>query len=249
MEAAGDHRNERKSVNALCDFGRSVLYEVSGPFCPLATSSKEARSMKLYNEDNPAPNPRKVRVFLAEKGLTIPIEHGRLMRREHKAPEFMKKNSLGQVPVLELDDGTCVSESLAICRYLEELHPEPRLFGRDPLERAKTEMWIRRAEFRLWGPMGQVWINADRRTAAVNPNQFKDYGEHSRKVVFNAMRFFDRDLADGRPYLVDSYFSMADIVLLCGIDFARFVELAMPEDAPHLRAWHARVSARPGAAA
>lgn len=205
--------------------------------------------MKLYNEDNPAPNPRKVRIFLAEKGLTVPMEHVRMMKREHKAPEFLKKNSLGQVPVLELDDGTYLSESLAICRYLEELNPSPPLFGRDALERARTEMWIRRSEFRLWSPMGQVWINADPRTAAVNPNQFKDYGEHSKKVVANAMRWIDRELGDGREFLVDRYFSMADIVLLCGIDFAKFVNMEMPEDTAHLRAWHARVSARPSASA
>jgi glutathione S-transferase len=205
--------------------------------------------MKLYNEDNPAPNPRKVRIFLAEKGLNVPMERVRMMKREHKAPDFLKKNSLGQVPVLELDDGTCIAESLAICRYLEELNPAPALFGRTPLERAHTEMWVRRAEFRLWSPMGQVWINADPRTAAVNPNQFKDYGEHSKKVVANAMRWVDRELADGREFLVDSYFSMADIVLLCGVDFSKFVNMEMPEDAPHLRAWHARVSARPSASA
>jgi glutathione S-transferase len=205
--------------------------------------------MKLYNEDNPAPNPRKVRIFLAEKGLNVPMERVRMMKREHKAPEFLKKNSLGQVPVLELDDGTCLSESLAICRYLEELNPTPALFGRNPLERAKTEMWIRRAEFRLWSPMGQVWINADPRTAAVNPNQFKDYGEHSKKVVANAMRWIDRELGDGREFLVDGTFSMADIVLLCGVDFSKFVNMDMPEDAPNLKAWHARVSARPSAAA
>jgi len=205
--------------------------------------------MKLYNEDNPAPNPRKVRIFLAEKGLSVPMERVRMMKREHKAPEFIKKNSLGQVPVLELDDGTCISESLAICRYLEELKPAPALFGRNPVERARTEMWIRRAEFRLWSPMGQVWINADPRTAAVNPNQFKDYGEHSKKVVANAMRWIDRELADGREFLVDGYFSMADIVLLCGVDFSKFVNMEMPEDASHLRAWHARVSARPSASA
>jgi glutathione S-transferase len=201
--------------------------------------------MRLYNEDNPAPNPRKVRIFLAEKGIAVPMERVRMMRREHKAPEFMKKNSLGQVPVLELDDGTCISESLAICRYLEELHPTPTLFGRDPVERAKTEMWIRRAEFRLWNPMGQVWINADARTAQVNPNQFKDYGEHSRKVVANAMKWIDRELSDGREFLAGASYSMADIVLLCGVDFAKFVNMDMPEDATHLRAWHARVSARP----
>ena len=203
--------------------------------------------MKLYDENMPAPNPRKVRIFLAEKGVTVPLERVRMMRREHKAPEFLKKNSLGQLPVLELDDGTCISESLAICRYFEELHPEPALFGANPIERAQIEMWVRRAEFRLWNPMSQVWINADPRTAAVNPNQFKDYGEHNRKVVARAMTWIDGELADGREWLAGDRFSMADIVLLCGIDFARFVEMDMPEDATHLRAWHARVSARPSA--
>lgn len=205
--------------------------------------------MKLYDENMPAPNPRKVRMFLAEKGIAVPLERVRMMKREHKAPEFLAKNSLGQLPVLELDDGTCISESLAICRYFEELHPEPALFGSNPLERAQIEMWIRRAEFRLWNPMSQVWINADPRTAVVNPNQFKDYGEHNRKIVARAMTWIDSELADGRDFLAGDSFSMADIVLLCGIDFAKFVDMDMPDDARHLRAWHARVSARPSAAA
>src|SRR5580698_7312019 len=115
-------------------------------------------AMKLYDENMPAPNPRKVRIFLAEKGVAVPLERVRMMKREHKAPEFLQKNSLGQLPVLELDDGTCISESLAICRYFEELHPEPNLFGANAIERAQIEMWVRRAEFRLWNPMGQVWI-------------------------------------------------------------------------------------------
>jgi glutathione S-transferase len=203
--------------------------------------------VKLYDENNPAPNPRKVRIFLAEKGLSVPMERVRIMRREQKAPEYLKKNRLGQVPALELDDGTVITESLAICRYFEDLNPEPPLFGRDALERAKVEMWLRRAEFRLWNPLTQVWINADPRTAPVNPNQFKDFGEHSKKLVAGAMRWFDGELADGRPFLAGAHYSMADIVLLCGIDFAKFVNMDMPEDAPHLHVWHARVSARPSA--
>ena len=205
--------------------------------------------MKLYDENMPAPNPRKVRIFLAEKGVSVPLERVRLMKREHKAPEFLKKNSLGQLPVLELDDGTYISELLAICRYFEELHPAPALFGSTARERAETEMWVRRVEFRLWNPMGQVWINADPRTAAVNPNQFKEYGEHNRKVVARAMTWIDSELSDGREFVAGDRFSMADIVLLCGIDFARFVEMDMPDNAMHLRAWHTRVSARPSAGA
>jgi glutathione S-transferase len=205
--------------------------------------------MKLYTENYPAPNPRKVHIYLAEKGLTLDRVHTKMAERQHKAPEFLKKNSLGQVPVLETDDGKFISESLAICRYLEAFHPAPPMFGRDPFDAAMVEMWIRRAEFRLWNPMGQVWINADARTAIVNPNQFKDYGEHSKKVLANAMKWIDRELGDGREFLAGANYTMADIVLLCGIDFAKFIHQDMPEDAPNLRAWHARVSARPSARA
>jgi glutathione S-transferase len=205
--------------------------------------------VKLYTENYPAPNPRKVHIYLAEKGLTLERVHTKMQERQHKAPDFLKKNSLGQVPVLEIDDGKFISESVAICRYLEALHPAPPMFGRDPYDAAMVEMWIRRAEFRLWNPMGQVWINADPRTAVVNPNQFKDYGEHSKKVLANAMKWIDRELSDGREFLAGPNYTMADIVLLCGIDFGKFIHQDMPEDAQHLRAWHARVSARPSARA
>lgn len=205
--------------------------------------------MKLYGDNNPAPNPRKVRIFLAEKGIAVPQARVSIMRREHKAVEFLKKNSLGQVPVLELDDGTFLSESIAICRYFEALHPAPSLFGRDAREQATIEMWLRRAEFRLWSPMGQVWINDDARTAIVNPNQFPEYGARNRKVVAGAMKWLDGEMADGRQWLAGENYSIADIVLLCGIDFAKFVNMEMPEEAAHLRAWHARVSARPSAGA
>ena len=205
--------------------------------------------MKLLTENYPAPNPRKVHIFLAEKGLTVDRVHTKMQERQHKAPEFLKKNSLGQVPVLETDDGKFISESLAICRYLEALHPSPPLFGRDPFDAAMIEMWIRRAEFRLWNPMGQVWINADPRTAIVNPNRFEDYGEHSKKVLAGAMKWIDRELSDGREFLTGSHYTMADIVLLCGIDFAKFIHQDMPEGANTLRGWYARATARPSARA
>lgn len=202
--------------------------------------------MKLYTENYPAPNPRKVHIYLAEKGIDgVERVHVKMAERGHKAPDFMKKNSLGQVPTLETDDGRFISESVAICRYFEALHPTPPLFGRDPFDAAMVEMWIRRAEFRAWNPIGQIWINADPRTAVVNPNQFKDYGEHSKKILAGAMRWLDGELADGRPFLAGDAFSMADIVLICGLDFGRFIHQEIPEDAKHLRAWHERVSARP----
>jgi glutathione S-transferase len=206
--------------------------------------------VKLYTENYPAPNPRKVHIYLSEKSIdTVGRVHTKMMERMHKAPDFIAKNSLGQVPVLETDDGRFLSESIAICRYIEALHPNPPLFGRSPFEQAEVEMWIRRSEFRLWTPAGQVWINDDPRTAGVNPNQFKEYGQHMRKGVFAAMKFFDKELSGAGPFLVHDYYSIADIVLLCGIDFAKFVGMPIPDDLAHLKAWHARVSARPSARA
>ena len=205
--------------------------------------------MILYNENYPAPNPRKVRIFLAEKGLQVELVHVPMAQRAHKAADFLQKNSLGQLPVLETDDGKFISESLAICRYLEELHPAKPLFGTSALEKAMIEMWIKRAEFRLWAPMSQVWRNADARTAHVVKTRFPEFGEHNRQVVAEAMSWIDRELADGRKFLAGDAFSMADIVLLCGIDFAKFVKMEMPDDATHLRAWHQRISARPTARA
>lgn len=204
--------------------------------------------MKLYNENNPAPNPRRVRIYLAEKNLTLPLVPIAMRRREHKAPEFVAKNSLGQVPVLELDDGTCISESVAICRYLEDLHPTPPLFGSTALEKALVEMWIRRMEFQIWRPIGMVWRHADPRTAFLG-GQFPEFGAANRAQSFAAMGWLDQELSDGRTYLAGSFYSMADIVGLCGLDFGTFIGLELPDDCPHLLAWHARISARPSAAA
>lgn len=205
--------------------------------------------MLLYSEHYPAPNPRKVRIFLAEKGLSVELVHVPMRERAHKAPDFLARNPLGQLPVLETDAGKFISESLAICRYLEELHPEKPLFGSSALEKAMIEMWIRRVEFRLWAPMSQAWRNDDPRTEAVVKVRFPEFGAWSRTHVAEAMGFIDRELGDGRPFLAGEKFSMADIVLLCGIDFAKFVNMPMPDDAAHLRRWHAEVSARPTARA
>lgn len=203
--------------------------------------------MKLYNSAMPAPNPRRVRIFAAEKGIDLPLEEVALAKREHKSDAFREKNSLGQTPVLELDDGTTISESVSICRYLEETHPEKPLFGRNALERAQVDMWLRRVEFALMGPIGNFWRHAHPYTAKV-VKQFNDFGESNREAAAAAFRWLDRELA-GRDFLAGGYFSMADITALCTVDFADFAGLKMPEDAPNLRAWHARVSQRPSAAA
>jgi glutathione S-transferase len=203
--------------------------------------------MKLYNELNPAPNPRRVRVFMAEKGISIPMVHVPMRERAHKSPEYMAKNSLGQVPLLELDDGRLLSESVSICRYLEELHPTPSLFGRDAWERAVIDMWTRRIEFALMNPISAVWVNMHRYTARLG-TQYKEYGEAMRSRTLERLRWLNGELS-GREFIATDIYSMADIVTLTTIDFAIWIGIEMPTDLPHLKEWHTRVSARPSAAA
>lgn len=203
--------------------------------------------MKLYNEHNPAPNPRRVRIFLAEKELAIALVHVPMRQGAHKSAEFLVKNSLGQVPVLELDDGTTLSESIAICRYLEELHPKPALFGENAWQRAQVEMWTRRIEFALMSRIGAVWVNTHKYTAHLG-TQYKDFGEASRVRSIKAMHWLNAELQD-REFIATDHFSMADIVALTTIDFATFIGIETPPELTHLSAWHARVSARPSAAA
>ena len=203
--------------------------------------------MIFFNSPNPAPNPRRVRIFAAEKGISLPTRDLSIPAREHKSDEFVALNPRGQTPALQLDDGTVIAESVAICRYLEGLHPEPRLFGTSPKEQALIEMWCRRVEMILMPPVGAVWVHTHKFTAAL-PGRNAEWGEANRPRVFDALRYFDASL-EGREFLASDAYSIADILLLTTIDFAGFVGMAMPEDLTHLQAWHARVSARPSAAA
>lgn len=203
--------------------------------------------MKLYGAPMPAPNPRRVRIFLAEKGVDLPETPLDLRRREHKAPDHRARNSLGQVPTLELDDGRTLSETVAICRYFEEIHPEPALFGRDAFEKASVDMWIRRVEFILMTPVGNYWRHAHPFTAGLL-TQFKDFGESNRAAFAGAQRWLDREL-EGRAFIAGEAFTMADICALSTVDFADWIGLPLEPDAPRLAAWRERVSARPSAAA
>ena len=143
-----------------------------------------------------------------------------------------------------------LSESDSICRYLEELHPQPNLFGRDAKERATIDMWTRRGEFRLMLPLGQVWVHTHRFTAAVATTAFgkqhTEFGEANRKVVESGCRLFDRDLAN-RQFLAGDRYTMADIVAQTTFDFGRFIGVDIPESCKNLTAWYARISARPSA--
>ena len=201
--------------------------------------------MILYGAPNPAPNPRRVRIFLAEKGIDLPETFVNMRKREHKAPEFKEKNSLGQLPTLELDDGTTISETVAICRYFEETNPEPPLFGKTAIEKATVDMWVRRIEFMIMTPVGMFWRHAHPYTAALL-TQYKEFGESNRETVNGGFHWIDRELAD-KPFVAGEAYSMADICLLSTVDFANWIGLEVADDCAHLKAWHQRVTARPSA--
>jgi glutathione S-transferase len=203
--------------------------------------------MKLYGAPMPAPNPRRVRMYLAEKGIDLPETPIDMRKREHKSAEHKARNSLGQVPTLELDDGTTISETVSICRYFEELHPTPPLFGTTPVEKAQIDMWVRRIEFVLMRPIGNFWVHAHPYTAPLL-TQYQEFGESNREIVASAMRWLDKELA-GHAFIAGESFTIADICALSAVDFAHWIGLEIPEECAHLRAWHERVSARTSASA
>lgn len=203
--------------------------------------------MKLY-DSKMAPNPRRVRIFLAEKGIDdieiVPVD---ILKREHKAPDFLAKNPMGQIPLLELDDGTCIAESVSICRYLEELRPEPRLFGRTAVERAHVDQWLRRIEMFVSQPIIMTWAHDHPFTASV-VRQNKEWGQQNRAAIPARLAWLDAQLA-GKEFIAGPY-SIADIAAQSLIDFAmRMLEVKVDPAAANLSAWHARVSARPSAGA
>ena len=204
--------------------------------------------MIFYDSPNPAPNPRRVRIFAAEKGIALPTQTVSIVVREHKAPEYLAVNPRGQTPALRLDDGSVLTESVAICRYLEALHPAPALFGTTPEEIGRIEMWIRRAELVVMAPVGAVWVHTHPFTARLPIQRFADYGEAQRPRVAEAFAMCDAALGE-TPFLAGEAYSMADIVLLTTIDFAGFVGIPLPEELARLDDWHKRVTARPSAGA
>jgi len=202
--------------------------------------------MKLY-DDARAPNPRRVRMYLAEKGIDVPLVETSVATRANRTEEFKKINSLQQIPVLELDDGTCIAESLAICRYFEVLHPQPALFGETALEQAQVEMWNRRIEFQLLSTVGAYWRHCHEFTKAL-PGRIEEAGLQGKERAEVIMQWLEGEIA-GRDYIAGDKFTVADITALGVIDFGSFVGVAIPDDAENLKAWHARVSARPSAKA
>ena len=203
--------------------------------------------MKLYDGGR-APNPRRVRVFLAEKGISVPTEQIDLGAMGHKSPEFVAVNPLQRVPALLLDDGTIITESIAICRYFELVHPQPSLFGEAPKEVAIVEMWQRRVELHLLFPVSHVFRNSHPAMKEMEVPQVPDWAEANRPRVHDFLVLLDGELKS-RGYIAGDRYTVADITGLVAVDFMKPAKLTVPDTLAHLRRWHADVSARPSAKA
>jgi len=208
--------------------------------------------MKLYDFEL-APNPRRVRMFLAEKKITIPTVQVNTRQREQFAEEFTKINPFSMVPVLELDDGTYIAESTAICRYIELLHPEPALMGQSAKEQAIIEMWDRRAELEGMSAAGELVRNAlpmfEGRGIAGVPDGFPQIPalvERGRKRMSRFFEFWDRQLSVN-TFVAGPNFSIADITSFIAIEFAKRAEVLIPEQYKHLSRWYGEVSNRDSA--
>jgi glutathione S-transferase len=189
-----------------------------------------------------------VRIFLAEKGIDIPLVPIDIAKHEHKTDEYLSGvNQMGQVPVLELDDGSHISETMAICRYFEDIQPDPPLFGTDAKDRAMVEMWCRRVEFSLMGTVAAGFRHTSEFFAELE-DQVPAWGELNKGKAPARFDWLDRVLAE-REFIAGDRYSMADINALCGVDFARVIGLKVGDDRPNLARWHAAVSARPSATA
>jgi glutathione S-transferase len=199
-------------------------------------------------ETRRAPNPRRVAIFLAEKGIDVPREERDLMSGDLKQDDFSAFNPWQRVPVLILDDGTAISESVAICRYFEELHPEPPLFGTGALGKAQVEMWNRRVELGLFSAVASVFRHLHPKMAHLEVPQVTPWGEANKEKVESELTRLDRRLAESAFIAGESY-SIADITALVAIDFMKPAKLAAPESHSHVMRWYREVSSRPSALA
>lgn len=204
--------------------------------------------MKLFTS-NRAPNPRRVRWVMAEKGIAdVELVEIDILAGEHRSPEYRARVGVPHVPALELDDGTTLSESVAICRYLEALYPEPNLFGRDAREQAVVEMWTRRCEFYLASPLMLTVRHSHPALAALEAVQLPQVADYNRAWAEKFMKTLDRRLADNEFIALDR-FTIADIVAVVGLDFARLVKYRPPAELEHLGRWLEAGRARPAAKA
>ena len=203
--------------------------------------------MKLYDSRR-APNPRRVRWFMAEKGIEdVEIVDIDIFGGQHRQPDYLAKAGLPNVPALEIDDATTITESVAICRYLESVYPEPNLFGRDPLETAVIEMWTRRAEMLLSTPLMMAVRHAHPALAALE-TQIPEVAETNRKAAERALKVFDRRLGESE-FIAADRLTIAAILAVTGLDFARMVRFRPDAELTHVNRWLTAMMERPAAKA
>ena len=202
--------------------------------------------MKLYDL-KAGTNPRRVRIFLAEKGLTIPRVEVDMPGGENRREPYLTINPMGTMPVLELDDGTHIAESIAICRYFEEMHPNPPLFGATPVERGLVEMWNRRMEFEISRPVQEAFVHLSPYWVGKR-EQIPEAGTFARKTALARMAWLDGELAT-RPFIAGEHYTVADITAQCGLLLGKNTGTPIPEELKNLGRWFAEVTSRPTARA
>jgi glutathione S-transferase len=195
-----------------------------------------------------APSPRRVRIFLAEKGIDVPRRQVDFANLEQFSEAFTALNPMQRVPVLILDDGTPISETMAICRYFEALQPEPNLLGRDAREAAIIEMWNRRVEMNFYGAVSSAFRHLSPAMAVSEKPQVSEWGEANKAKALAFLAVLDRELGR-RQYVAGDRFTVADITTLATVDFMRAPKIELPADMKNVSRWHAEVSARPSAKA
>ena len=203
--------------------------------------------MKLFDGGR-APNPRRVRVFLAEKNLRVPLVSVDMAAMEHKQEAISSRNPLQRLPVLELDDGTIITESVAICRYFEELHPSPPLFGEGALGKALVEMWQRRTEFHLLLSVAQAFRHIHPAMKTWEVPQIPEWGEANKSKAVEFLKMLDVELG-AREFIAGDAYSIADITGMIAVDFMKPARIQMPEECGNVLRWYRTVSSRPSAAA
>ena len=203
--------------------------------------------MKLYDSGR-APNPRRTRIFLAEKGISVPTEQVDMMTMEHKTAEYAAINPLQRMPALVLDDGTIITESIAICRYFEALQPQPALFGEGAKEIALVEMWNRRCELNFLFGVAHIFRHSHPAMKELEVPQVAEWAEANRPRVAEFLKILDTQLKANR-FIAGERFSVADITALVAVDFMKPSKVQIPDGLGSLTRWHAEVSARPSAKA
>jgi glutathione S-transferase len=213
------------------------------PFC-----KRQHEAIMKIIETRSAPNPRRVRIFLAEKGIAVPFEEMEFKAENLKSPEFTKLNRMQRVPVLVLDDGHTIAETVAICRYFEEINPEPALFGKGAIGRAEVEMWQRRMELSLLMPIAMAFRHSHPSMAGLEVPQIKEWADANKPRALDMLQILDEQLAQ-TAFVAGDHYSIADITGMIAIDFMRPARIARPESLTNVTRWYNAVASRPSAKA